>query len=197
MAKFHYRESPTEKQKKAFAKYLSEDEDLVLVTGLSSAHLRSQFCVFLLFPGVVFAAIGYGLFYLFGADILASLLAAVFSMTLFAVLKTMHLYHSNRYLLTTRRVIIKKGLFSVKINSALFDKITHIEVEQGFVERLFFHHGKIIVNTAGMNKGEMVLDFIDYPIEVKNLLERLINREREQVGLRTTSVNEVEGEIIS
>lgn len=197
MAKFHYRESPTEKQKKAFAKYLSEDEDLVLVTGLSSAHLRSQFCVFLLFPGVVFAAIGYGLFYIFGADILASLLAAVFSMTLFAVLKTMHLYHSNRYLLTTRRVIIKKGLFSVKINSALFDKITHIEVEQGFVERLFFHHGKIIVNTAGMNKGEMVLDFIDYPIEVKNLLERLINREREQVGLRTTSVNEVEGEIIS
>lgn len=197
MAKFHYRESPTEKQKKAFAKYLSEDEDLVLVTGLSSAHLRSQFCVFLLFPGIVFAAIGYGLFYIFGADILASLLAAVFSMTLFAVLKTMHLYHSNRYLLTTRRVIIKKGLFSVKINSALFDKITHIEVEQGFVERLFFHHGKIIVNTAGMNKGEMVLDFIDYPIEVKNLLERLINREREQVGLRTTSVNEVEGEIIS
>ena len=197
MAKFHYRESPTEKQKKAFAKYLSEDEELVLVTGLSPAYLRSQFCVFLIFPGIVFAAIGYGVFYMFGADILASFLAAVFSMICFAVLKTMHIYHSNRYLLTTRRVIIKRGLFSVKLNSALFDKITHIEVEQSFMERLFFHHGKIIVNTAGMNKGEMVLDFIDYPIEIKNLLERLINREREQVGLRTTSVSEVEGEIIS
>ena len=40
MAKFHYRESPTDKQTKAFKKYLSEDEELVLVTGLSRAYMR-------------------------------------------------------------------------------------------------------------------------------------------------------------
>jgi uncharacterized membrane protein YdbT with pleckstrin-like domain len=114
-----------------------------------------------------------------------------------ALLKTIVLYHANRYLFTTRRIIIKKGLFSVKLTAALFDKITHLEVDQTFFDRLFFHHGSIIVNTAGMNKGEIILRFVDYPMELKNLLERLINREREQFGLRGVTLNSVEGEIVN
>lgn len=118
-------------------------------------------------------------------------------MFLAALLKTMHIYHANRYLLTTRRVLIKKGLFSVKLMAALFDKITHLEVDQSLVDRLLMHHGTIIINTAGMNKGEIMLKYADYPLELKNLLERLINREREQFGLRGATLTEVEGEIVS
>ena len=114
-----------------------------------------------------------------------------------AILKTMHLYHSNRYLLTTRRVVIKKGIFGVKLSATLFDKITHLEVDQSFTDRLLLHHGTIIINTAGMSKGEISLKYVDYPMELKNLLERLINREREQFGLRGTTLTEVEGEIVS
>ena len=109
----------------------------------------------------------------------------------------MHTYHSNRYLLTTRRVVIKKGIFGVKLSATLFDKITHLEVDQSFVDRLLLHHRSIVINTAGMNKGEINLKFVDYPMELKNLLERLINREREQFGLRGATLEEVEGEIIS
>ncbi|MBI2338340.1 PH domain-containing protein [Candidatus Daviesbacteria bacterium] len=197
MAKFHYRESPTEKQKRNFKKYLSEDEELVLVTGLSKAYTRSKFIIYLLFPGMLFLGLSLGLGWALGMDKILALIIGMVLMILSAVVRVMHVYHANRYLLTTRRVIIKKGLFSVKLTAALFDKITHLEVDQSMVDRLFLHHGTIIVNTAGLNKGEIMLEFVDYPLELKNLLERLINREREQFGLRGVNLTEVEGEVIS
>lgn len=197
MAKFHYRESPTDKQKKAFSKYLSEDEEMVLVTGFSKAYTRSLFILYLIFPGIIFALGGLGISWFLGLSKQAAIILATALLILSAFLRTLHAYHANRYLLTTRRVIIKKGLFAVKLTAALYDKITHIEVIQGLIDRFFLHHGTILVNTAGMNKGEIALKYIDYPLEIKNLLERLINREREQFGLRGATLTEVEGEIIS
>ncbi|MBI2196197.1 PH domain-containing protein [Candidatus Daviesbacteria bacterium] len=197
MAKFHYRESPTEKQRQAFKKYLSEDEELVLVTGLSAAFIRSRFLIYTLFPGMLFLGLGLGVGWLLALDKIWALILGLGGMFLVAFVKTMHVYHSNRYLLTTRRVIIKKGFFSVKLTAALFDKITHLEVGQSIIDRLLMHQGTIIVNTAGLNKGEIMLKYVDYPLELKNLLERLINREREQFGLRGATLTEVEGEIIS
>lgn len=197
MAKFHYRESPSQKQRKAFAKYLSEDEELVLVTGLSQAFIRSKFIMYLLFPGLLFFALGLGLGWLLGVGKIWALVWAFVGLFASAILKTMHIFHANRYLLTTRRVIIKKGIFGVKLTAALFDKITHLEVDQGIVDRLLLHHGTIIINTAGGSSDKISLSFVDYPLELKNLLERLINREREQFGLRGATLTEVEGEIIS
>ncbi len=197
MAKFHYRESPTQKQKDSFRKYLSEDEELVLVTGLSKAYIRSNFILYLLLPGMIFLGLGLGIAWLLGLGKVWALVLGIGGMFLSATFKTLHIYHANRYLLTTRRVIIKRGLFSVRLTAALFDKITHLEVDQGVIDRLLLHHGTIMVNTAGLNKGEIKLKFVDYPLELKNLLERLINREREQFGLRGATLTEVEGEIIS
>ncbi len=197
MAKFHYRESPTQKQKDAFKKYLSEDENLVLVTGLSKAYVRSKFLIYILFPGMIFLGLGLGLGWLLGLGKIWALVIGMGGMFLSAILKTMHIYHANRYLFTTRRIVIKRGLFSVKLTAALFDKITNLVVDQSIVDRLLLHHGTIVVNTAGVSKGEIVLKFVDYPLELKNLLERLINREREQFGLRGATLTEVEGEIIS
>lgn len=197
MAKFHYQQSPTQKQKDAFKKYLSEDEELILVTGLSKAYTRSKFIMYWLFPGMLFLALSLGFGWVFNLDKIWTLAAGIFLMFLSALIRIMHVYHANRYLLTTRRVMVKKGLFSVKLTTALFDKITHLEVDQSIVDRLLLHHGTIIINTAGLNKVEITLRFVDYPMELKNLLERLINREREQFGLRGGTLTEVEGEIIS
>lgn len=197
MAKFHYRESPTEKQKNAFKKFLSEDEELVLVTGFSKAYIRSRFLMYILFPGMLFLGLGLGAGWLLGLGKIWALVLGLIGMLAVATIRVMHIYHANRYLLTTRRVIVKKGLFGVKLTAALFDKITHLEVDQSITDRLLLHHGTIIVNTAGLNKGEISLKFVDSPMELKNLLERLINREREQFGLRGATLTEVEGEIIS
>lgn len=197
MGKLHYRDAPSEKQKKSFAKFLAEDEELILVTSLSQAYIRSCFATTLIIPGGIFMLLGMGLAYQqrfnLGYGLLAGLIVAAF----LAAIRTLIVYHGNRYLLTTRRVIIKKGFFAVKLTAALYDKITHIEVDQSFFDKVFLHHGTIIVNTAGMSKDEIVLSHVDHPIEFKNLLERLINREREQFGMRTGPVTTVEGEIIS
>ncbi len=197
MTKLHYKESPTPGQKTSFAPYLAEDEELILVTGLSQAYIRSKFIIYLLVPGGIFGIGGALLGWFLHFSQLQALILGLVLTVLVAILKTMHVYHSHRYLLTTRRVIIKKGLFSVKLTAALYDKITHLEVDQSFMDRLLLHHGHIIINTAGLNKGEILMQSVDYPMELKNLIERLINREREQFGARGASVSTVEGEILS
>lgn len=196
MAKLHYQEAPSEKEKQAFAKYLAEDEELILATGLGRAYLRSRLITSILWPGIIFLVGGLGWAYLTHINIGIGLLIGLILSTIAAALRAIYIYHANRYLLTTRRVMIKKGLVTVKLTAALYDKITHIEVEQNFFDKLLMHHGTVVINTAGTNKGEITLNFIDYPIEFKNLLERMINREREQFGIRTGPVTAVEGEIV-
>lgn len=196
MAKLHYQDSPTEDEIKFFARFLAEDEELVLATGLGKLYLRSYFIVGLAWPGFIFLGAGLGLAYFLNFNLGYGLLIGFIAASLVAFLKTRFLYHANRYLLTTRRLIIKRGVLTVKMTAALYDKITHIEVVQSFFDKLFMHHGTIIVNTAGTNKDEIVLKYVDYPIEFKNLLERLINREREQYGFRSGPVVTVEGEVV-
>ena len=196
MAKLHYRESPSEKERRAFAKFLAEDEELILATGLGRAYIRSRFVVGIMIPGGIFLVAGLALAYFLKFNLGYGLLVGLLVASIFSALKAVHTYHAHRYLLTTRRVIIKHGLIAVKLTAALYDKITHIEVDQGFFDKLLMHHGTVIINTAGMNKGEITLNYVDYPIEFKNLLERLINREREQFGLRPTPLVTLEGEVV-
>lgn len=196
MAKLHYQDSPTEDEKKSFARFLAEDEELVLATGLGKLYLRSYFIMALAWPGFILLGTGLGLAYFLNFNLGYGLLIGLITASLVAFSKTRFLYHANRYLLTTRRLIIKRGVLTVKMTAALYDKITHIEVVQSFFDKLFMHHGTIIVNTAGTNKDEIVLKYVDYPIEFKNLLERLINREREQYGFRSGPVVTVEGEVV-
>lgn len=195
MAKQHYINSPTEKEKKAFAKYMAEDEELILATGLGKAYIRSRFVVGIIIPGVIFILGGLGLAWILQINLGIGLLIGLIAASFTAFIKAYFTYHSHRYLLTTRRVMIKKGLVAVQLTTALYDKVTHIEVEQNLFDKIFMHHGKIIINTAGANKGEITLNFIDYPIEFKNLLERLINREHEEFGGRG-SITTIEGELV-
>lgn len=193
-------EGASEKDKKRFAPLLSEDEELVLATGYGKTFLRQKFLFYIIIPGLVFIIGGAVFAYFRQMNLGYGMLAGMGVATIFATLKTMLIYHAHRYLLTTRRVIIKKGFFSVKMTAALYDKITHIEVEQSFIDRMVMHHGNIIVNTAGMDKEGLRIEYIDNPMEFKNMLERLINREREQYGRRSSSYQDdseaIEGELV-
>lgn len=196
MAKLHYRESPSEKEKRVFAKFLAEDEELILAAGLGKAYLRSRFIIALLLPGIIFILGGVGLAYFLKFNLIGGLVIGIGLAILGAIFRTLHTHHAHRYILTTRRLLVKKGVFTVQLHTALYDKITHIEVDQPFLDKLLMHYGTVIINTAGMNKVEIVLDYVDYPIEFKNILERLINREREQIGFRGGPIVTVEGEVI-
>lgn len=196
MAKNKYNEGASLSEKKSFSKYLADDEEIILVTGLGKTYLRHRFIFYTMIPGVIFILLGLGWSYLFKQNLGMGLLIGLILATIVAFIKTLWLHKSHRYILTTRRVLIKEGFFAVKLTSALFDKITHIEVDQSFMDRVVMHHGTIIINTAGMNKGEIKLEYIDAPIEFKNLLERLINREREQLGRQSGPVVTLEGELV-
>lgn len=197
MAKERLREGVSDSDKKAFEKFLAEDEELVFATGFGKTYLRQKFCMYIFFPNGIFILLGVALAWFskfnIGYGMLAGLILACFG----AYLKTVHLYHANRYLLTTRRVIIKKGILAVKVVSSLYDKITHIEVEQGIMDRLVMHHGNIIINTAGASADAIKFMWIDDPLQVKNLLERLINKQREYRGRPTGPVVTVEGEVVN
>ncbi|MBI2011432.1 PH domain-containing protein [Candidatus Daviesbacteria bacterium] len=196
MGKPKYKDSPSQKEKQSFAKFLAEDEELVIATGYGANYLRHRFVLYFLFPGTIFILLGLGAMYFLGGNLGYGLLIGLIGASLIAYLKTLLTYHSHRYILTTRRVIIKIGFFNVKLTSALYDKITHMEVDQGLIDRFIMRHGKIIINTAGTSKDEIILEFVDSPVEFKNLLERLINREREQYGRVTGPVTTLEGELV-
>lgn len=183
-------------EKKAFAPFLSDDEELVLATGFGKNYMRHKYVYYFLWPGGLLIAGGLGFAYFFQFNLGVGLLIGTALSLFWALVLAIWHYHANRYLLTTRRVIIKKGLVSVKLVSALYDKITHIEVDQGVLDRLVMKHGDIIINTAGGNKDELKIICIDNPMQFKNLLERLINRERERFGGQSGPVVTVEGELV-
>ncbi len=196
MSKQAYQESPSEKTRRKYRKFLSEDEELVLVTGFSRMQLRNRFAFYILWPGGVFLALGVWLGYYLKLDLGFGLLIGLFFACVIGFLRTHALNLANKYIFTTRRVIIRRGLLSIKLSSALYDKITHIEVDQSFIDRIVLNHGTIIVNTAGSNKDELIIRYVEAPLQLKNLLERLINREREQFGRSSGPVVSLEGEIV-
>lgn len=194
--KFNYADPPSDKDQKAMKDFLSEDEELILVTGYGPTYLKSRAIVFVMWPGILIMAACTGYAWYGGYNLGVGLLLGIFLASAAAVLLTIRMHHANRYLLTTRRLVVKKGIVAVKLTSALYDKITHIEVDQSFADKVLMHHGVVIINTAGANNDQIILHNVERPIEFKNLLERLINRERQQFS-RSTPLVEVQGEIIS
>jgi uncharacterized membrane protein YdbT with pleckstrin-like domain len=199
----------TKKEKKTFKKYLAEDEELVVATGYGKNFMRHRFALFMLIPGGIcwiLAVVGM-YYYLKNAGIDESdlwrlavgyglMIGLVLSM-LVAYIKAIWLYHSHRYLLTTRRIIIKRGYFAVHVTSALFDKITHLEVDQSIIDRAIMGHGTIIINTAGVHKDVLSIDCVDDPLVFKNIIEKLINKEREHMGKPHHEGLPVEGEFVN
>lgn len=181
MSKSRYDKDPSDNDKKRYAKFLSQEEDLELITGYGRTYLRQKFIIQIMFPGLIFILGGAAYGYFLGENMAYGLLVGLILSILFSVFLTWMIKVSHVYLLTTGRVIIKEGIFNLKVQSAIYDKITHIEVDQGIMDRLFLHHGKVILNTAGGNQDKLILRYVEYPMEFKNILERLVHLERKQL----------------
>lgn len=177
-----YSQTLTSKQRKKYAKYLSEDERLKIIAGYSPLYLRERFIIYLLLPGLLFVVAGVGLAYLEKMDLWLGAAVGLIPAALVAALLTYLVNLSHRFLLTTRRVILKEGFFNIRIASALYDKITHISVSQGFMDRLLLHHGTVVIDTAGSTGDELTLNYIEEPLEFKNVLENLIHQHHASQG---------------
>lgn len=84
-----------------------------------------------------------------------------------------YLKEANKYAFTNKRVLIHKGWLDTKLISIDYDKITDIEVEEPFLDRVFFKTGSLSVNTAGTTLKEVALSHIESPYEIKKKLDEL------------------------
>src|SRR5258708_2206148 len=111
MARGKYAQEVSPKDKKHFAKILAEDEELILATGFGKHYLRQLFILQIVLPVLLFILIGLAAaVYFFQFNLMIGILIGLSLAVVFSILKTFLTYHSNRYLLTTRRVIGKKSL---------------------------------------------------------------------------------------
>lgn len=147
--------SPTKTQRRKYSRYLAEREKIVAVFGIGGRYFWLTFSVLL--P-------------------LSLLLVG-----LPWLLKLIHLRHRKTYILTDRRVIVKDGVFSTRLTSAPYDKITHISVREDFLKKLSYGIGDITIHTAGPTPVEIDLVLVQNPMAVKNLIEELIVKERSLV----------------
>ena len=80
---------------------------------------------------------------------------------------------SFSYVLTSRRFLIVSGILSRKIVTAPLDAITHITIEQSFLQRFFYNTGHLIIITAGFDQREIVIENIASPVKFKIFIEEL------------------------
>lgn len=169
-------------QRKKYEKYLAPGEELEFVAKIGDryywSYLLSGLMIFGMLAPMSLLSSKYELFPMW----VGMLLTFSSVIGLWPILKVLRLRHSLRYLFTNRRIIIKKGILSLSVTTAPYDKITHIQIEQAFSQRIFYNAGTIIVHTAGPTPVEMKLIHIEQPFAVKNLLEELIHQERKSLA---------------
>ncbi len=142
----------TPRVRATYDRYLAPHEELVAVRGISPKYFRSMF--------------------------LSNLILSLLVVGIPYLVRAIHRQMTWRYLFTNRRIIIKRGLLAVFITTAPLDKISHLSVRQSLLERVAFSDGTVIIHTAGPTPVEMVLEHIEHPFAVKNLIESLMHQDR-------------------
>ena len=83
---------------------------------------------------------------------------------------------SNAYAFTNKRVLIHKDWLSTRAVSIDYIKITDINVEEPFFDRILTNTGYLTLNTAGTPLSEGVFKHIESPYEVKKHLDLIMAR---------------------
>jgi len=165
----------TANQLKKYAHYLATGEKMLYFTGLANTYMIRKFAIRFLFPGIPVIIVVMIASLLVKFNLVISLLMGYTGAGMLALIMNFFEAKGTQYILTSRRLLMQRGYFNVSLTSASYDKITHVEVKQGFIERSFYRYGKVIIHTAGSKNKELVLQNIAHPIHFKNLLEALID----------------------
>lgn len=144
---------PTIRQRKKVEKFLGKDEEVIIVTSIGDRYFWIKFLFFL--P-------------------LALILIGLPKWS-----QVIRMKQSYTYVLTNRRFLIIRGIFSRKIVTAPLTAVTHVTVEQSFLQRFIFNTGHLVIITAGFDQREIVIENIASPVKFKVLMEELTHRLQE------------------
>lgn len=179
---------PTDKQRIKFSHYLAASEKIIAVFGIGQRYfwmtVTSYFLLVIIlavYPWILgqlvdLSRLGLWQNLIYSPAFLVGIIGLPY------ILKLIHLKHKMTYILTDRRVLIKDGVLSVRLTSAPYDKITHLTVREDFFKRISYQIGDITIHTAGPTPVETDLFKVQHPMQVKNLLEELIIKERSLLG---------------
>jgi len=178
-------------QKKRLSKLLSSGEEIVYVTGIGTRYFILTL-LFLLFIPLILTYVA--IFMFFGVltipdyDWLKYFGFIPLLLLIYNTPKYTHIIRMKQsftYALTNRRFLIVRGIFSRKIVTAPLTAITHVTVEQSFMQRFLFNTGHLVIITAGFDQREIVIENIGNPLEFKILIEELTEK-----GLQARNVDE-------
>lgn len=96
-----------------------------------------------------------------------------FLFLIFGFFKKWYLKKYYQYFLTKKRIISLTGILKKELVSIEFTKITDMKIEQGFWEKILFNSGKIIIETAGKERPELILEKIEDPFLVKKKIDEI------------------------
>ena len=149
---------------------------MVLITGVSINYLREKFLVYYFLSLVILLPIAIAGYFFYHMNYYVVIIAAFLLASIPGFIKAFFLKVGIKYILTEKRVIVRKGYFDISVHSTPYNQITHIRVDHKFMERVVLDYGKITINTAGINMKEIVLEYVTRPLEFKNIMEKLIQK---------------------
>lgn len=141
---------PSKSQRKKLEKLLGHGENVVLVASIGDRYFWIKFVSLLPLA-----------FLIVGIPKLGALV---------------RMKQSYTYALTNRRFLIVRGIFSRKIVTAPLTAITHVTIEQSFLQRFLFNTGHLVIITAGFDQREIVIENIGNPVEFKIMIEELTQK---------------------
>ncbi len=174
---------PTKSQKKRLSKLLSKGEVLAYVTSIGTRYFYINLILLMILPllftylaifaffGVIQMPEGYDYLKFLGIIPLVLLIKNTPKYT-----HIIRMRQSFTYALTNRRFLIVRGIFSRKIVTAPLTAITHVTVEQSFLQRFLYNTGHLVIITAGFDQREIVIENIGNPLEFKILIEELTEK---------------------
>lgn len=83
------------------------------------------------------------------------------------------------YYIEDDRLMIKKGLLSTTLDETLLYRIVDITFQQTFAGKIF-GTGNIILRTKADASGEIILENIAKPLEVRKMLSKMVEESRDR-----------------
>lgn len=173
---------PSKSQKKKIAKLLSSGEQVVYVTTVGKRYFYINLLFLLVIP-LIFTYVAIFMFFdiitIPNYSYLKYLGIIPLGLLIANTPKYSHLIRMRQsftYALTNRRFLIIRGIFSRKIVTAPLTAITHVTVEQSFLQRFIYNTGHLVIITAGFDQREIVIENIGNPLEFKILIEELTEK---------------------
>jgi len=142
---------------KIWKKTLGTDEKIEFEFSIGGRYIK--------FGLIVWAIISLPLLFAAGLGIFTFLIALFYY--------GFYLKVANAYALTNKRVLIHRGWLSTNTTSIDYSKITDVNVQEPFFDRIITHTGHIAINTAGTTLHEVILKHIEAPYEIKKKLDLL------------------------